>query len=283
MVIGWRKTSSGVSDRARLLASVSRSFSLSLRLLPEAVAPAISLAYLLARASDTVADAASTSSDVRLHCLRSLPERWEPPVNLNLATAAEGLLISHVPTLLIEVERSPDREEILCVWRRILEGQILDLTRFGSPAAPALDGEELDRYTYLVAGCVGEFWTKICLQHIRAYSRLSAEELLPLACAFGRGLQLVNILRDRHADATLGRVYVAPLRFDAELAHAREHLQAARRYIQSIRRGRLRAACALPYLLGTQTLDLVEANPEAARVKVSRPVVYRSLLQSFLV
>ena len=39
-----------------LLKSVSRSFYLSLAVLPAAVRPAIGLAYLLARAADTVAD-----------------------------------------------------------------------------------------------------------------------------------------------------------------------------------------------------------------------------------
>ncbi|MCX7825074.1 MAG: squalene/phytoene synthase family protein, partial [Verrucomicrobiae bacterium] len=48
------------SDREQiigpLLKEVSRSFYLTLRVLPGALRPAISLAYLLARASDTIAD-----------------------------------------------------------------------------------------------------------------------------------------------------------------------------------------------------------------------------------
>ena len=39
-----------------LLRDVSRSFYLTLRVLPNAVRPQISVAYLLARASDTIAD-----------------------------------------------------------------------------------------------------------------------------------------------------------------------------------------------------------------------------------
>ena len=53
----------------------------------------------------------------------------------------------------------------------IVSGQVLDLERFG-PAKEggkisALgDNEQMDDYTYRVAGCVGVFWTKMSLAHL---------------------------------------------------------------------------------------------------------------------
>src|SRR5580658_10005774 len=49
-----------------LLASVSRSFYLSIRLLPRKLRAPVGLAYLLARASDTIADSADVPVETRL-------------------------------------------------------------------------------------------------------------------------------------------------------------------------------------------------------------------------
>src|SRR5712691_1487623 len=58
-----------------LLKEVSRSFYLTLRVLPRAVRPQIGLAYLLARATDTIADTKIISPAQRLLALGALRER----------------------------------------------------------------------------------------------------------------------------------------------------------------------------------------------------------------
>jgi farnesyl-diphosphate farnesyltransferase len=70
------------------------------------------------------------------------------------------------------------------------------------------NGEELDDYTYRVAGCVGEFWTKMCAAHLWPARRLDGESLTRQGVRFGKGLQLVNILRDLPQDLRKGRCYV---------------------------------------------------------------------------
>jgi farnesyl-diphosphate farnesyltransferase len=250
-----------------LLKRVSRSFYLTLRLLPGAVRESISLAYLLARFTDTEADGAVSEAEKELLGRRGDLDRW--------------------------LAASPDRDEIDRVWKTIQEGQAFDQKRFGREGCPnpptsrtvgdngpcqALSDEELDRYTYLVAGCVGEFWTRICSRRIPGFARLPEAEMCVLGIHFGKGLQLVNILRDRHADRKLGRVYVPEARFPEVLAQAREHLVDASRYVAAVKGIRLRTACALPLLLARETLDLVEKQPAAARVKVPRSRVWRLLV-----
>ncbi len=225
-----------------LLKAVSRSFYLTLRLLPAPVRESIALAYLLARISDTQADGADTPAEHELLRREEEIRGW--------------------------LSASPDRTEIEQVWTTIREGQAFDGERFSRPEPLSL--EELDRYTYLVAGCVGEFWTILCEKRLPGFARKPASEMVPLGIRFGKGLQLVNILRDRSADLAKGRIYVREGDFADVLAQARGHLQAAREYSKSVRIFRLRAACALPFLLAEKTLDLVERNPTAARVKVSR-------------
>ena len=101
-----------------------------------------------------------------------------------------------------------------------------------------------------------------------------------LGIRFGKGLQLVNILRDRQADATKGRIYVPATRFYSVLADARAHLRRARQYVSALRNYRLRVACALPLYLAHETLDLVERNPFEPRIKVPRYRVWVLLLRA---
>lgn len=240
-----------------LLKKVSRSFYLTLRLLPPSVRGSISLAYLLARLSDTEAD--------------------------GVQTEGEKELLARKEEILSWLTRSPDRSEIEAVWTIIREGQRYDGKRFvggsGAPSDP-LSGEELESYTYLVAGCVGEFWTRICLKRFRKFTRRPQGEMTMLGIHFGQGLQLVNILRDREEDAGFGRVYIAPGARDATIHWARACLDDAESYTRSVRPWRVRAACALPLLLARETLDLVVRHPEAARVKVSRGRVWVLLVRA---
>lgn len=326
--------SSEIEEIPSLLRRVSRSFYLSLRLLPQSVRPTLSLAYLLARASDSIADAGSASVEFRRQLLSqlpgSLPQSLEAP-GLNALPAGAGdedrgpgrsggvretahgqdahatetgsigrddcspwaqqvellgalpdgetELLESLPLLLQRLDSSPDKEEILSVWRTILSGQIFDLQRF-SPGALPLTLAEAVRYTGLVAGCVGRFWTEICFKHVAGYSKAPRETMCGLGFDFGCGLQWVNILRDRHGDAAVGRVYVTEADFSAAMATALANLDAGAHYASLVRPRRLRAACRLPLEIGIRTLDLVKASPQSSRVKVSRSFVWLSLARA---
>ena len=73
----------------------------------------------------------------------------------------------------------------------------------------------LDDYTWRVAGCVGEFWTKMCRAHLFPQARLDDGQLLNDGVRFGKGLQLVNILRDLPADLHKGRCYLPTEKLEA--------------------------------------------------------------------
>jgi len=237
-----------------LLKGVSRSFYLTLRLLPSPVRESIALAYLVARLSDTLADGADTEAEKQLLARREEVEGW-------LAT-------------------SPDRVDIERVWSTIREGQRFDQDRFSTPKASPLNEQELDLYAYLVAGCVGEFWTRLCEKRMPGFASRNVAEMTELGIRFGKGLQLVNILRDRQTDSKKGRTYVPTARFDDVLADAHAHLQAAREYVRALRNYRLRVACALPLYLADATLDLVERSPSESRVRVPRKSVWLLLLRA---
>jgi farnesyl-diphosphate farnesyltransferase len=269
----------------RLLKRMARSFALSLRILPPDIRPTLSLAYMLARASDTIADASTAPDFQRLALLRSLPGSYpEKSPELGLEENEKELL-DLLPELMGILAMLPDAPEIKDAWQIILQGQIYDLERFqGASAqapAPSFTPEELNEYTYLVAGSVGEFWTRICCKHIPDYSSRTLDELLPVARRYGQALQMVNILRDRRRDALIGRIYIPDDRFYPEMQHAFEMLAAGKEYIAAVNPRSLRAACALPLDLAHQTLALVAEHPLGERVKVPRHKVWIAFAKAF--
>ena len=307
-----------------LLKATSRSFYLTLRVLPAAVRPQIGLAYLLARTTDTIADTEILPLAQRLDALQRLRARilGTSADRLDFGGLAAHQTISAEKILLEQTEASlallssltaPDLALVRAVLATITSGQELDLQRF----AGATEGKiialqtaaELDDYTYRVAGCVGEFWTQICRAHLFPQVRLDEKQFLSDGIRFGKGLQLVNILRDLPADFSNGRCYLpleelAPIRLTPDNLLAPEHektflplfhrhldaaeaqLAAGWRYTNTLPFGQLRVrlACAWPVLLGSRTLKKLRAADVAAlqrRVKVSRgevrAVIFRSL------
>lgn len=305
------------SEFATLLASVSRTFYLTIRILPREVRAPVGLAYLLARASDTIADSSDSPVEIRLRHLARFAESVAGGERSHLAETAatlssphrgERALLASLVGCIDRLEALPpfDRNAIQAVLARIIRGQTLDLERFAQPGTVTAlpDAAALEEYTYLVAGCVGEFWTRLCAHHLPRYSRLSMETLEPLARDFGKGLQLVNILRDLPADLRSGRCYLPanelaaagadPAALDPRAArpvffrwHSRaaDLLEAGRRYIIAVRPARIRAGCFIPWHLAIKTLQLLETQPpleSEPRLKVSRAAVRRSVLLAML-
>ena len=309
-----------------LLKQTSRSFYLTLGILPGSVRTQIGIAYLLARTTDTIADTEIVPLEQRLRALRELRERImelrKQPVEFGelakqQGTEAERTLLQKAEisvTLLRELEQA-DLELVLNVLNLITTGQEKDLHRFagGKPGCIAsLHVErELDEYTWLVAGCVGEFWTKICRRHVFPRAKVDETQLLADGIHFGKGLQLVNILRDLPADLKKGRCYLpdkelfevsglapqdllnpaseAKLRplYNRYLDLASSHLAAGWRYTNALPWScvRVRLACAWPILIGVATIErLRSANPlDASRViKVARSEVRGMLWRSIL-
>lgn len=308
-----------------LLKQVSRSFYTTLRVLPSAVRPQIGLAYLLARATDTIADTELVSVERRLSALQSLRDRIIGQreealdfgeLSLNQGEPAEKVLLGRIEEAITVLGgfSTADRTLIREVLTTITSGQQLDLERFGGATANhiaiPLTDPDLDDYTYRVAGCVGEFWTKICRAHLFPEASLDDAALLRDGVRFGKGLQLVNILRDLPKDLRQGRCYLPaeklaalglrpedlldhrselrlrPL-YNHYLAIAHEHLAAGWDYTNRLPFSciRVRLACAWPILIGVRTLERLRTTnvlDGTRRIKVTRGEVRNLILKSIL-
>lgn len=279
-------------NESRLLERTARSFHLTLRLLPRAVRGEASLGYLLARATDTIADSSSLPAPRRADMLRSAvsslaretiegysPEDWAAAQR----DPSERELLSALPGLWRRFARLPAtaKQRLVHLLSHILDGQIFDLERFG-PGASALTDGELERYTFLVAGSVGEYWTDLCADELPDFSADPVGEMRVRGRRFGQALQLVNILRDRRADGALGRVYVREVDAARWREQARAWLAESVPYCAALRYGRLRYATLLPALLGWRTLALDESVGPGSVVpaKVPRSEVRRWMLRA---
>jgi farnesyl-diphosphate farnesyltransferase len=316
-----------VSDEllTSLLRGVSRSFYLTMRVLPGAVRPQIAVAYLLARTTDTIADTQLIPVESRIEALSVLRRRILGQGGGALAFSqwresqpakAEQVLLARCEESLrlLEDLEEADRRRIREVLETIISGQELDLKRFNGATAQRIvaleTAAELDDYTYRVAGCVGEFWTRMCRAHLIAEAAIDDETLLRKGIRFGKGLQLVNILRDIPQDLRNGRCYVPrqslttanltpeslllpenETRFrptyNQFLDAAAEHLVAGWEYTGLLphEQMRLRLGCAWPLLIGARTLQRLRHEnmlDAARRVKVSRREVQVLRLRSVL-
>jgi farnesyl-diphosphate farnesyltransferase len=308
-----------------LLKATARSFYLTLRVLPRPVRAQIGLAYLLARTTDTITDTGIIPHTQRLAALRDLRERIlgqraTPLQFQELAreqgSPAEKTLLEQVESSVAALaEFSPEDQRLIReVLTTITSGQELDLQRFAERPAGRITAletpAELDDYTYRVAGCVGEFWTKLCRAHLFPTTRLDEKRLLENGIRFGKGLQFVNILRDLPADLKNGRCYLPLTELKAagltpetlleeknsqafltllheHLDAADGHLAAGWNYINTLPYGqfRVRLACAWPLLLGAKTVRRVRLADVTAltnRVKVPRNEVYGIMIRSLL-
>ena len=303
----------------RLLKATSRSFYLSLQILPNQIKNQVGLLYLLARVADTIADTGEEP-----HLLLSSLEKYKKavsnessPIDLtNIASLQTDLSESDLLLSVNEVIEafgrvgSADRDMMLECLLTIISGQRLDIERFGTRGSSIVslqNDNEMDDYTYRVAGSVGEFWTRMSMSHLVFHGR-DPEEMLRLGIRFGKALQLINILRDIPSDLNIGRCYIPSVRlasldmrvsdlkseesmekfrplYNEYLDLACEYLDSARDYISLIPRQhrRLRISCMLPVIIGWRTIRLMRQQnvlDQDKDVKIDRKQVVSILLKT---
>lgn len=224
-----------------LLKRVSRSFYLSLAILPAAMREQVKAAYLVARAADTIADTRLLPAARRLQLLDALKAAIPAdadrhgikhevdallPLLRDRAVGNEGereLLqrVAEVLSLLVGFEDA-DRQRAEKVIATLITGMERDLQRFPNaqpgdppPVPVALDElSDLDEHTYYAAGCVGEYWTLMCAAHVPGLERLARPDFVARGVRLGKALQLVNVLRDVPADLAEGRCYLPATMLD---------------------------------------------------------------------
>ncbi len=225
-----------------LLKKTARSIYLVVPLFPQALKKPISLAYLFARAIDSIADKLIISPAEKLSLIHHLmqmiktglylPENQQFEQAMHALQPPENGLLIHFEHLLEALYQFDEetRREIIWVLEKIEKGIDFDIKTFASTNEITCLAtiEELDKYTYLVAGDVGEFLTRLSLLKLKYFSHRNPEELYQLSISGGKGLQLVNILRDIPDDFKEGRCYFPKQQldqFNIKIEDARMNMQ----------------------------------------------------------
>lgn len=276
----------------RLLEGSSRTFALTIPLLPEPTRCEVTLAYLLFRVADTLEDSTVWSRERKLEELDGLARFLDSPSiegasELSLAWREDPPcdhdgyreLLDHFPDVVREYLRLDARSRDLITTHtlRTVAGMSSYVAREVDGALRLEDLPDLEDYCYAVAGIVGELLTELFLVRGDGLDSV-AEDLRSDAAKFGEALQLVNILKDSAGDSAEGRHFL-PAGVDraAVFAQARADLETAGRYcvrLESAGAARgLVAFTSLPVLLAWATLQRVETGGPGS--KLTRAEVVR--------
>ncbi len=274
---------------ARHLQGVSRTYAILVPMLPDRLADAVGLAYLVMRIVDTLEDDPRLSVEQRLHYFALLEAALDSDggAAARLAgplgdTRPEQQLMQQTPEVLLKLAAlDPGYREPICAAARSMMAGIRRLiarSRQRDLPYPAIrDSGELREYCYYVAGVVGEM---LCAVMAHFLSSPALNRLRDLAVELGVGLQLVNILKDAARDRQRGRRYL-PLTDDGQSTHAQVYQAALAQARQSLQRGidfvlalpptarELRSFCGLPIAWGAMTLTRAQRGPGAAQAPAS--------------
>lgn len=205
-----------------LLKHTSRSLYLSVQALPQAMRPAFSVAYLLCRYADTIADTHLLPAERRLYWIERFPQMLQtqnPQEAEQLACEISGgsenpyeeQLIKHlIPCLHLLNQINTNQQTIIMeVVQAVCEGMRMDLNTFptceGTTPTALKTPQELEHYCRLMGGMPGLFWSKLIYHTQRV--KMPEEQFYELGKHVGDALQIVNILRDLPKDLRIGRCY----------------------------------------------------------------------------
>jgi farnesyl-diphosphate farnesyltransferase len=228
---------------AALLPHVSRTFALTIRVLPPGLRSTVGVAYLMCRLADCLEDATGMNARVRVDALRRLGRALRPVPTRAGAEPDRGFAVEALADCFARLEGGLDspgerrlfaaRADVFRAFARLssesqasvahwiaemadgmadfVAKELEELPRSSAsqPIRFALrTKEEMERYAYTVAGTVGHLLTDLFIRELRLEASPRIARLRELAVPFGLGLQFTNIVQDLAEDRRRGWSYV---------------------------------------------------------------------------
>jgi farnesyl-diphosphate farnesyltransferase len=261
------------SDAKSVLKATSRTFYIPISRLPGGLQEAVGSAYLCMRAIDEIEDHPELDGEHKAILLSHISQAMQAQ------TANEEFAPDELENVFRLYGRSlPEVTRRLGDWARqapnAIAPRIWDATASMAErmAHWALSGwciqtkADLDRYTFSVAGAVG-----LLLCDLGAWFD-GFQMNRTRAIQFGRGLQTVNILRNRDEDLTRGIDYL-PAGWDIGhmYQYARHNLMQAEAYAETLPHSPFTYFIKIPLVLAMATLDALERG----EAKLSRATVLK--------
>jgi farnesyl-diphosphate farnesyltransferase len=249
-----------------MLKETSRTFFIPISFLEPTLKKTVASAYLCMRAIDEIEDHPEMDDEAKKNVLLKISEMLTTSFDPNEYKALLQPYEHILPPVSLRLY------DWLSICPTEIVGKVKDSTAemAGGMAKWVEKGwniqsrEELDDYTYYVAGLVGTMLSDLWKWHD------NTETDPELAIAFGRGLQAVNMLRNYDEDLERGVSFV-PKGWNREdmFNYANENLAQAQLYVKSIKNKRILMFCKVPLALAYSTLKALKSGKE----KMSRQEV----------
>ena len=304
-----------------ILPGVSRTFALTIPVLPDDLAVVVTNAYLLCRLADTIEDDVGLDDRQKTHfharfvrvvegleSAEPFAEELAPLLSDRTLAEERDLVRNTARVIRVTLSFSGAERDALTRCVRIMCRGMPAFQRNKSLAGLA-SLRNLDEYCYYVAGVVGEMLTELFILHCPELGA-RREQMLQLAVSFGQGLQMTNILKDIWDDRESGTCWLPRSIFeqhafdlvDLDSAHhsvefaaglnelvgiAHAHLRNALEYSCLIpkRQPGIRKFCLWAIGMAVLTLQRIHDNPaftSGADVKISRRAVKATVLTTNL-
>ncbi|WP_044640550.1 squalene/phytoene synthase family protein [Risungbinella massiliensis] len=248
------------TDAMNVLYATSRTFFIPINGLPSELKEAVAASYLCMRAIDEIEDHPDLTTDVKVNLLQSVSKFLQGSPNEQ--EVLEDIFFpyqSQLPEVTLRltdwIQFCPSSiRPTVCRYTAIMaEG----MAKWAAKGWQVQTEEDLDEYTYYVAGLVGLMLNEIWKWHD------GTESDEKLAVAYGRGLQAVNILRNQNEDATRDVNYFPKgWTFADMMKYAKRNLGLADIYTANITSPPILKFCKIPLALAHGTVEVMESGKE---------------------
>lgn len=258
-------------DAMRVLKETSRTFFIPINFLKKDLKHTVASAYLVFRAIDEIEDHETLSNEVKYDLLMQLSDLFKKSFSeeeyLQIIAPVKEQLPEVSVRLYDWVEACPEGSRSIMMETAV--EMAYGMGKWAQRNWQVHTIEDLDEYTYYVAGIVGLFLSKIWNW---SYGQETNEEL---ALGFGRGLQAVNILRNQDEDLEERGVSFVPddwTRADL-FKYAEENLAKADAYIETLTEKSTIMFCRLPLVFAHKSLAAMkEGRAKMTRAEVEQTV-----------
>ena len=208
------------------LEKVSRTFTMSIRILPPNLRNYVGHSYIICRFLDTIEDAPDLkvskkieALDFAIECIKSYPTMDTDKSDIYFTELSEKITSGKEwDIVLLENSRKifeclhtfPEKVlEIIQTWTiEMAEGMKKYAFGEDKPEVSLKNKDEFEEYTYYVAGTVGKLLSDLYTQKNYYMSKKTERILKENDIQFGKALQYVNILKDSREDIEEERCFI---------------------------------------------------------------------------
>ncbi|ANU15092.1 Pro-zeta-carotene desaturase, prolycopene producing [Planococcus halocryophilus Or1] len=260
------KVSNLQKESLMMLKETSRTFFIPISFLDPILKKTVGSAYLCMRAIDEIEDHPKLDDQAKIKLLSTIQKMLETGFDeqsyLDLVTPYKEFLPPVTMRLADWIHVCPEE-----IRGKVMESTAImagGMSKWVEKNWVILTKEDLDEYTYYVAGLVGTMLSDIWYWHDGTVTDPDH------AIAFGRGLQAVNMLRNYDEDFERGVTFV-PEGWTREdmFNYAKNNLAKADLYVKPIKNKRILMFCKVPLALAHSTLKALKSGKEKmSRVEV---------------